>query len=104
MNFNTKLVVYEVEHRGTPTYYNYKNKDYYGRSVKLEMRQRVYSTKTNEYKLVYLPYILEVTEGMKWGQVEERIHLIMKKLEAPADVGSNITPIKNSSNEGLTLH
>ena len=57
------------------------SREYYQRSVKIELRQRIYSPKTNEYKLVYLPFLLEVKEGMRWDHIEQRIHLIIKKMK-----------------------
>lgn len=45
----------------SPTYYNYREKKLADKSVKIELRQRLYSTKTEDYKIVSLPFILEVT-------------------------------------------
>lgn len=43
------------------------------KSVKIELRQRIYSSKTSDYKIVHLPYLLEIKEKMTWKDVNEAI-------------------------------
>ena len=58
LNFNVKLVFYEVDYSLEPTYSSYQRRDLSNRSVKLELRQRIYSSKTDDYNITYLPFIL----------------------------------------------
>jgi hypothetical protein len=80
LHFNAKLVCFEVEHEDTPTFYDYQRRQLKGKSVKIELRQRIYSEKSQEYKIIYQPFILEVTEGMFWKDVEEDVRTILQKL------------------------
>ena len=58
MNFNIKLVFYEIGCNPTPEYRDFRDKKVKGTSVKIELQQRVYSSKSKSYKLFYLPYLL----------------------------------------------
>ena len=72
---------YEVEHMHDPTYYNYQKRDLRNKSVKLELRQRIYSSKTYDYKIVYLPFIIEITQEMKWKDLLYQADLYLSKLK-----------------------
>lgn len=60
LNFNTRLVCYELKHLCSPSYENFRKREFDECSIKIELRQRIYSEKTMDYKVIYLPYLLEV--------------------------------------------
>ena len=64
-----------------PTYYNYQKRDLSDRSVKLELRQRIYSDKTNDFKITYMPFIVEVTHTTKWDDMIRQVKEIIGKLK-----------------------
>jgi hypothetical protein len=80
LSFNVKLVCFEVQHIFSPTYYHYKDNKLADKSVKIELRQRIYSEKTHDYQTVYMPYILEVGSSTKWKDLVAQVDLIITKL------------------------
>jgi hypothetical protein len=59
------------------------------------MRQRIYSEKNQEYKVIYQPFILEVTEGMFWKDLEQDIKTVLDKLQPRKEENAN-TPYNPS--------
>ena len=92
LNFSVKLVCYEVQHMNEPTYHNYQKRDLAQRSVKLELRQRIYSPKTNDYRITYMPFLLEVSHTMHWHHLLTQVELILAKILPETKPPSNGHP------------
>jgi hypothetical protein len=70
-----------------PTYENYQKRALSERSVKIELRQRIYSLKTHDYRITYLPFVVEVTHQMTWRDLVSEVDMIISKLAMPEQNG-----------------
>lgn len=69
-----------MENDLTPTFNDFQMKKFERKSVKLELRQRIYSDKSKEYKSVYHPFILEVSQSTTWDELLINITDILARL------------------------
>ena len=106
LDFSVKLVCYDVEFTQSPSYHNYLSRNLADKSVKLELRQRVYEYKTREYKLVYLPFIIEVTHRMRWKDLVRSVDDAVKKIFPEQNYNNKLheTPEGGLSNSGVKVN
>lgn len=64
----------------SPTYYDYREHKVEDKSVKIELRQRMYSEKSHDYRTVYQPFVVEVKCETKWSDLIGQIDDIILKL------------------------
>ena len=74
----------------------FKSKELKDTTIKVELRNRIYSSKMKEYKLIFMPHLLEVSERHLWKDVVGDVQDLLQKLYTRSVIESS--PEEKSTN------